>query len=170
VAYTDVVVQDSTVTAEPIGPIEAIERFYREQGAKLFRSLYACCGDRDIASDALAEALAQALRRGDALTSPEAWIWRVAFRLAAAELQRRRRNAATSPPERGYVMEDPVVDLVRALARLAPKQRAVAVLSLYADLSTRDVARIMGIAPATVRVHLTQARRRLRTLLEDDDG
>jgi RNA polymerase sigma factor (sigma-70 family) len=164
-----VVVQDPSVRTGPAGAIEAIERLYREQGAKLFRSLYAFCGDRDIASDALAEALAQALRRGDALTSPAAWVWRVAFRVAAGELQRTGRHAATGPPERAYEMQDPVVDLVRALARLAPRQRAVAVLSLYADLSTRDVARIMGIAPATVRVHLTQARRRLRTLLEDHD-
>jgi DNA-directed RNA polymerase specialized sigma24 family protein len=40
---------------------------------------------------ALAEAFAQALRRGDRLTDPLAWIWRIAFRVAAGELKRRAR-------------------------------------------------------------------------------
>jgi DNA-directed RNA polymerase specialized sigma24 family protein len=44
-----------------------------------------------------------------------------------------------------------------------------AVLRLYADLPTARAATIMGCTPTTVRVHLMQARRRLRTLLEDTD-
>src|SRR5207247_3672685 len=48
-------------------------------------------GDPEIASDSVAEAFAQALGRGDALVDPLAWIWRVAFRVAAGELNERRR-------------------------------------------------------------------------------
>jgi RNA polymerase sigma-70 factor (ECF subfamily) len=66
-------------------------------------------------------------------------------------------------------MPEPVADLVRALRTLSPNQRAAAVLSLYADMSTRDVARTLGCSQATVRVHLSQARRRLRALLEETD-
>jgi len=61
------------------------------------------------------------------------------------------------------------VDLVRALRTLSPNQRAAAVLCLYADLPAREVARILGCSQATVRVHLSQARRRLRAQLEDTD-
>lgn len=67
-------------------------------------------------------------------------------------------------------MPEPALDLVRALAHLSPNQRAVAILRLYADLPSSEVARILGIGPATVRVHLSQARRRLRALLEETDG
>jgi len=67
-------------------------------------------------------------------------------------------------------MPEPAVDLIRALARLSPNQRAVAILHLYADYRTRDVARILGISQTTVRVHLSQARRRLRMMLEDGDA
>ena len=66
-------------------------------------------------------------------------------------------------------MPEPVTDLVRALQRLTPNQRASAVLSLYADMPTQDVARTLDCSQATVRVHLSQAKRRLRALLEETD-
>ncbi|MGH2660633.1 MAG: sigma factor-like helix-turn-helix DNA-binding protein [Actinomycetota bacterium] len=37
-------------------------------------------------------------------------------------------------------------------------------------ISTREVATILGCSSATVRVHLSQGRRRLRRLLEDRDA
>lgn len=45
------------------------EVLYREQGARLWRALYAFTGNRDVASDALGEAFAQALSRGEARRS-----------------------------------------------------------------------------------------------------
>ena len=72
-------------------------------------------------------------------------------------------------PEISYEMPEPVVDLVSALATLSPNQRAAVILSEYADLPTREVADVLGCSQATVRVHLAQARRRLRPLLEDHD-
>ena len=152
------------------GPPDAVEGVWRDQGAKLWRSLVAFTGDREAASDAMAEAFAQALGRGDALREPDRWIWRASFRIAAGELARRRRDAAVAPSEAAGDMPEPVADLVRALATLSPNQRAAAILHLYADLPTRDVARILGCSQATVRVHVSQAKRRLRPLLEENDA
>ncbi len=155
------------MTAEPP---DAVERVWREDGAKLWRSLVAFTGDPEAASDAMAEAFAQALGRGDALREPDRWIWRASFRIAVGELARRRRDAAGAPREAAGDMPEPVADLVRALATLSPNQRAAAILHLYADLPTRDVARILGCSQATVRVHVSQAKRRLRPLLEENDA
>ena len=44
------------------GSVE-LERIYREQGERMWRSLLAFSGDPEISSDAVAEAFAQALRR-----------------------------------------------------------------------------------------------------------
>ncbi len=55
----------------------AVERIYREHGQRLWRSLAAFTGAPDVASDAVAEAFGQALRRGEELRDPVAWIWRV---------------------------------------------------------------------------------------------
>jgi DNA-directed RNA polymerase specialized sigma24 family protein len=44
------------------------------------------------------------------------------------------------------------------------------VLHDYADRPTDEVASVLGVSRATVHVHLSQGRRRLRKLLEDQDG
>jgi DNA-directed RNA polymerase specialized sigma24 family protein len=43
----------------------AIERCYRDQGEKLWRAVLLFGGDPEVASDAVAEAFAQAIRRGE---------------------------------------------------------------------------------------------------------
>src|SRR5690349_13502080 len=52
----------------------AIEALYRSHGDRIWRAAWAFAHDSDVASDAVAEAFAQALARGDAITSPAAWI------------------------------------------------------------------------------------------------
>ena len=58
------------------GEVEAV---YRTDGDRLWRALYAFAGDEDVASDAVAEAFAQALRRGSAIRDVRSWVWRSAF-------------------------------------------------------------------------------------------
>jgi RNA polymerase sigma-70 factor (ECF subfamily) len=149
---------------------QEVERLYRAEGARLWRAVMAYCGDREIANDAVAEAFAQVLARGEAVHAPLPWLWRSAFRIAAGELKARARAAVRPADDAGYEAAEPLIDLLRALRRLSPNQREAVVLHDYADLSTAEVARIMGIGQATVRVHVSQARRRLRRLLEDRDG
>jgi len=67
-------------------------------------------------------------------------------------------------------MPDPVPELMGALRALSPNQRLAIVLHDYGDRSTADVAAVIGCSRATVHVHLSQGRRRLRDLLEDEDG
>lgn len=146
---------------------DSIEAIYRREGHRLWWAVLAWAGDAEIASDAVAEAYAQALRRGGELRDPAAWVWRVAFRLAAGELQRRRR---TLPLVEGpYEMPEPA-ELIEALAQLSDRQRAAVVLHHYAGYRLREIAEILGTDKATVGVHLTRGRRRLRELLEEDDA
>lgn len=148
------------------GPEQELERLYREHGTRLWRALVAYAGDPEIASDAVAEAFAQALGRGAALRDPLRWVWRVAFRVAAGELKDRRRRGA-GHAESPIEADDPEVELLDALRRLSPKQRAALVLHYYAGYPTKEIAAILGSSAATVRVHLSQGRRRLRRILED---
>lgn len=145
----------------------AIERAYRDQRERLWRALLLFCGDRGVADDAVAEAFAQALRRGDELRDPGRWVWRVAFRVARGELKRRGQTAplVDLPVE----MPEPTVDLVRALALLSPKQRASVILHHYAGYSTKETAAIIGSTASAVGVHLQRARTRLRELLKESD-
>jgi DNA-directed RNA polymerase specialized sigma24 family protein len=150
------------------GEIERkLERVYREHGARLWRSVLLASGSREVADDAVAEAFAQALRRGRALRNPAAWVWRAAFRIAAGELKERSRmtSFATEPV---IGMPEPFIDLWRALAQLPITQRASVVLADYAGWSHREIADALGSSVSAVGVHVHRARKRLRHLLEDD--
>jgi len=148
---------------------EQLERLYRERGAAMWRAVLAFAGDPEVASDAVAEGFAQALHRGVEIRDPERWFWRVVFLIAAGML-RERRGAAPLPVEGSYEMEEPARELVAALARLSPKQRAAVVLHHAAGYPVKEVAEILGSTPGAVKVHLLRGRRRLRELLGDDDG
>jgi RNA polymerase sigma-70 factor (ECF subfamily) len=156
-------VQDSRITDRT-----SLEELYRTDGPKLWRALAAYTAIPEVASDALAEAYAQALRRGDELTSPRAWIWRAAFRIAAGEMQRLRAEGGATI-DRGQAAPETLQDLVEALEAISPNQRLAVILHDYADKPIAEVCEVMGIARATAYVHLSQGRRRLRALLEEDD-
>lgn len=144
-----------------------LERLYREQGGRMWRAVLAFAGDPEVASDAVAEAFAQALRRGDQIRDPERWLWRAAFRIAAGDLKERGRRVP-AVVEESYEMEEPARELVAALAKLSDKQRSAVVLHHAAGYPVSEVAEIIGSTSAAVRVHLMRARRRLRELLEDE--
>jgi RNA polymerase sigma-70 factor (ECF subfamily) len=147
-------------------PNERFEEVYRADARRLWWALVAFTGDRELASDAVAEAFTQGLNRGEAIRAPAAWVKRAAFRIAAGEM-RRRAMESHQATETGYEMPEPALDVVRALASLPPNQRACAVLHYYLDLPITEIARVINIAPPTVGVHLYRARKRLRALLEE---
>ena len=146
-----------------------LEVLYREHGKRLWWALVAFSGDREIASDAESEALAQALRRGEGIRDPLAWIWSAAFRIAAGELEERGKQA---PPlsEPMYELPEPAAEVTAALRQLPAQQRAAVVLHYYADRPIREVADVLGTSTSTVAVHLHRGRKRLRELLGEDDG
>ena len=144
-----------------------IEELFRADGPRMWRALLAYTGDPDVASDALAEAFAQALVRGSTLHSPAGWTWRTAFTIAGAEMKRGRQAGGRRMVEEIQEMQESVKDLVVAMQQLSPRQRAAVVLHDYVDRPTNEIASILNMNVATVRVHLSQGRRRLRKLLED---
>jgi RNA polymerase sigma factor (sigma-70 family) len=146
---------------------DELERLYRDQWDRMWRAMFAFAGDSEIASDAVAEAFAQALRRGEAIRSLDRWLWRTVFRIAAGELKERGRRGPL-PVEEAYEMNDLARDLVAALGKLPEKQRAAVVLHHCAGYPAKEVAAIIGSTTPSVHVLLSRGRKRLRELLEDD--
>jgi RNA polymerase sigma-70 factor (ECF subfamily) len=140
---------------------------FREIGPALWRAIYVYSGGRrEIADDAVAEAFARAIEHEGEIRRVFPWLYRVAFRLAAAEIRR-------WPAEAGIeeVREDrhDVEDVLRALRELSPGQRGAVFLHYHADLPIREVAKVMGTSTAAVKVHLHRGRKRLRELLGDEE-
>jgi RNA polymerase sigma-70 factor (ECF subfamily) len=150
-------------TAETCSINGRVEAVYRKQAAQMWRALLAYSGDPDIASDAVAEAFAQALRRGSAIRQVDRWVWRASFRIAAGELKERRRLVAVVDvpdgiPDTGFGLQD-------SLLKLSPKQRSSLFLYYYGGYPPRDIASMIGSTPSAVRVHLHCGRKRLAETL-----
>ena len=142
---------------------------FEAEHARLWRSLLAHTGDPDVASDAVAEAFAQAVRRGEAVRDPAAWVWRAAFRIATGQLAAARRSEPGGSPDvlvaTADTLPDDVVVLLDALARLPEADRRVVVLSLVGGLPAAEVGRVVGATAGAVRVRLHRARRALMAAL-----
>src|SRR6188508_3761260 len=120
---------DSTLVVVDAQP--DIEALYRADADRLWRAVFAFAGDAEIASDAVAEAYAQLLRRGAAVRDPAAWVWRAAFQIARGTLKDRRRDTAGSLPEvdqPDHVDTYADEDLLTAVRLLPEGQRAAVIL------------------------------------------
>jgi RNA polymerase sigma-70 factor (ECF subfamily) len=147
------------------------DAMWRGSGATLWRAVYAYSGGRrDVADDAVAEAFARVMARGTEVRDPLPYLYRVAFRVASADLVRSGKEVADVPE---IAVPDPsqngLPDLLRSLKELTPAQRAAVYLHYRADMPVRQVAQLMGTSSAAVKVHLMRGRRRLASLLGDED-
>jgi len=70
-----------------MSPRGELERLDKDQRDRMWRAAFAIADDREVASDAVAEAFTQALRGGDAIHSTEHWLWRTVLRIAAGSVR-----------------------------------------------------------------------------------
>lgn len=123
----------------------------------------------DEAEDLTQEALIHAWPRLGSLRRPEkfpAWIRRIVARRCFAHRRRARPVSEAVPTSRP---DSPLerIDMTRTLSRLSPRQRAVIYLTLIEGRTASDAATVLGILPATARVHRHRALMRLRRDLEE---
>lgn len=78
------------------------------------------------------------------------------------------RSAEPSPggPEHHAVADDDARAVLAALATLSERQREVLVLRYWLDLSEKEIAEALGMAPGTVKSHAHRALAALEDLLE----
>lgn len=93
---------------------------------------------------------------------------------ARSQLRKRRirRNKKPEPPGLVAAAEEDAVGaterarIMNGLRKLPSKQAAVIVLRYYLDLSEREIADTLGIAPGSVKSHAHRGLAKLRTHLE----
>ncbi len=133
---------------------------------------YLLCRDVTQAQDLVQEALVQAVRRPPEpldVATLRAWLRPVLFRLYLRHTARARREAAAwlrrSDRYPQPDLTEPAEEIVVALGRLSPNQRACIVLRYLEDQPEAEVARLLGMRPGTVKAHLAKGRERLRAAL-----
>lgn len=107
---------------------------------------------------------------------PEAYVRRTVLNLYLDGWRRTKKWADIAPrvvvedvrfPDSGITAR---ADVVHALTRLPPRQRACVVLRYFEDQTIAQVADSMGTAPGTVKRYLHDAMRTLRDVLEPVDA
>jgi RNA polymerase sigma-70 factor, ECF subfamily len=149
--------------------------FYAANYGRTVALVTSLIGDRNEAEDVAQEAFARALNRWSRLRmyeQPEAWIRRVALRLA---IDSRRRAARMSRLARLTAVRQaasqagPDVaagsELSEALAGLPFSQREVVVLHYLVDLPVAQIAADLRLPPSTVKTRLASGRRALERKL-----
>ena len=137
--------------------------------------------DRELARDAVQDALVRAWRDLPGLRDPEkfdAWLYRLTVH-ACLDIARRRRRRVheveltpiTAPFEAdatGRIADRELLD--DALRRLDPEWRAVVVLHYYLGMPLPDVASELGIPLGTAKSRLHRSLGVMRTTLQAIDG
>ncbi|HEU0129423.1 MAG TPA: SigE family RNA polymerase sigma factor [Mycobacteriales bacterium] len=155
------------------------DEYVRARHERLCRVAYVLCGDWQHAEDLVQTALAKtyvAHRRGH-VENLDAYAHRTLVTTHTSWWRRRWHGevATESLPEAAapddYAATDRRAAVVRALATLPPKQRAVLALRYLTDLTEADTARALGCSVGTVKSRANRAIATLRAtgLLDDPE-
>ena len=147
----------------------AIEDVYARRYLRFRNALAAVTGSYELAHDAVQESFARALagRRGYRGEGPlEAWIWKIALRVALDM----RRRPVEEPLLDAFEPEipEPELDdeLAAALRTLSPRRRLIVFLRYVADLDYASIAEACEISEGTVAATLAQAKTALASSLD----
>ncbi|WP_323791066.1 SigE family RNA polymerase sigma factor [Nocardioides sp.] len=142
--------------------------FVRARRGALLRTAYLLTGEHADAEDLVQSALIKSVPHWRKISdNPEPYVRRILARESVSRWRRRRWREVSSDVLPEPALHDPDVaareDLRRALAGLAPRQRAVIVLRYFEDLSEAETAEALHIGVGTVKSQTRDALRVLRT-------
>jgi RNA polymerase sigma-70 factor (ECF subfamily) len=151
----------------------AFQRLYADASRDLWGYLYRVLGNPAEAEDLMQDAFVRVLRAPVAALEPEAqraYLFRVASHLAVDRFRRERRRdeveqALGRELPAGTAAVTPDVDLARRFAELKPQERALLWMAYVEGSAHDEIAESLKLKPASVRVLLFRARKRLRDLL-----
>ena len=146
--------------------------FFTGEYPALVRTLFFIVHNTERAEDIAQEAFMQLLvhwRKVSKYERPDAWLRRVAIRLAMRSIRREQMRSLVDRDARIVEFPQPVdVDLANAIGQLSLRQRSAVVLFYFEDRPMQEIADILGCSVSTGWVHRHKARKRLAALLGEE--
>lgn len=156
----------------PITERRSDAEVYADLAPELARFAAGLVGPSD-AADVLSNAVLAALSspQWKNVTNHRAYLYRAVYTAARAWNRRsnqRLEREARASSQSYYELPGFHPEVARAVSRLSTQQRAVIVLTYWADLQPRAIASHLGVSEGSVKRHLARARRHLREVLHAD--
>jgi len=158
---------------------DRLGRLFDVHHDRLYRLARRLSQNREEAQDLVQDTFLRAGRSRDGVpkgaSAEEAWLVRVLVNLCRDRWRRMkvrvRANTRCPTPAAGANPEGTYIDRLAvqaALARLAPRRRAIVVLHEIDGLEVPSIGRLLGVSAVTVRWHLSRARTELGRALGTD--
>lgn len=151
---------------------DAFRGFYDRTAPALWGYLARLAGDRQIADDLLQEAYYRLLRARQTFESEthrRNYLFRIATNLVADSHRGRAARVRLLPLQdvaaRQATGPESRTDVQRALARLKVRDRALLWLAYAQGSSHGEIAAVLGVKTASIKLLLYRARRRMAALL-----
>jgi RNA polymerase sigma-70 factor (ECF subfamily) len=172
-----------TSANEQFGNAEvAIAALVDEYAGTLYRVAYSVLRNAADAEDAVQETYLRVLRHRDTLSEirdARVWLVRIVWNVVLDRKRRSKTRPETDDvselarvlPAAGLTAEERVAgaehhaSVLRAVEQLPAKEREVLILSAFEELSSVEIAQVLGTTESTVRSRLFRARNLLSPLL-----
>lgn len=169
------------------GDEDAFSRLFRMYSGRVLRMAYLISGNYADSEDIVQETFVKCFTYRARLKDPnkfEPWLYQIMTRTAWRVAGKSRREQPSeeigriqdemagefSSPLENVLSSEERERLWRAVESLEIRQRTAVVLYYYNQMSTREIAKVMGCLEGTVKSRLFQARKLLRKRLEAEDG
>ncbi len=162
-----------------------LEKIYRDIQPKVFAFFYIKLGDRALAEDLTHDVFYAAVKgfpsfAGD--SSLSTWIFSIAknrlkkhfrskkYTAGLTEQLSNKESPIPSSPEEIYILKEGSRDLVAHINKLEPPLiREIVILRLYAELSFKEIGRLIGKSENFTRVTFHRAKIRLKKEMRVSD-
>lgn len=169
--------RDATPAAIPLLAV-----WVEKHGGTLFRVAHAVLRSRPDAEDVVQETFLRAMRQQDLeqIRDARVWLVRIAWRLALDRKRRLRpeqmdRIFAESlvsrelPADVAFTEMEQLARVLRVMDRLPQAERETLLLAATEEMSTAEMAAVLGRSESAVRALLCRARTRLKDRLRKEE-
>jgi RNA polymerase sigma-70 factor, ECF subfamily len=161
------------------GDKRAMQLLYARHNVRVYRFILRLTGNQSLAEDLVSEVFLDVWRQAEgfeAKSQASTWLLAIARYKALSALRRRtdeqldEQMAATiedtaEDPETVVYTKDRNTIVQKCLKQLSPAHREVIDLVYYHEKSVDEVAKIVGVPPATVKTRMFYARSKMADLL-----
>lgn len=160
--------------------LEEFAQRYQEFFPRVFAYVYGRVQNVQVAEDLVAEVFERAFVKAHSLRNEEAfatWLFTIARNVVTSHGRKRAREAVVDPDvlraivgtgisvENEILVREEVSALVECLKKFPQREQDIIALKFDAELTNGQIARIMGLSEANVRVIIFRTLRKLREMM-----